>query len=78
MGKEILPLLVGTVRLPPEALATRSSLLFLRMQKARASKIMRATTTEPRIIPTKTPTVSPFFESCDFPSERSGCVPDPE
>lgn len=76
--KEILPLFVPTERLPLEGLATLPSLLFLRMQKARASKRTRATKTEPTMIPTKAPTVNPFFDSDDLPSVLCGCVPDPE
>lgn len=65
-----------TERFPLEGLATLPSLLYLRMQKKIASRRMRATKTEPTMIPTKAPAVNPFLDSDD--SVLGGRVPGPE
>lgn len=66
-----------TERLEPEAPRPVSFPLFFRMQMTRTISAMRATDTEPRIIPTKAPTDNPSSE-WDSLSESGGCVPDPE
>lgn len=65
----MLPLLVPTERLPLRVLAPASFRLFFRMQKARSSSRTKATTMEPKIMPTRAPTVNPLLEWDDSPVE---------
>lgn len=75
---ENLPSLEPTERLPLEALAPLTFLLFLRTQKTRASSARTTSDKEPRTMPTISPADGPLSESDCCPSEAGDArVPDP-